>query len=90
MEGSCNRDRYQAGISEHLDKEGGETGDGTPGALAGERRRGLPIGDEVDAGHTHPEWCGVKRLGDGCGESASGGSRNGLEIRKGMSSGEHG
>ena len=90
MEGRCNRDRDQAGVNEHPDKEGGETGDGTPGALAGERGRGLPIGDEVDAGHTHPEWRGVKHLGDVCVESASGGSSNGLEIRKWMSSGEHG
>ena len=54
LEGSCHRGRYQDDVTEHSDREGVGTGDGTPGALAGKSCCGLPTGDKVDAGHSHP------------------------------------
>ena len=41
-------------MTEHLDGEVGGTGDDTQGTTAGERGRGFPTGEKVDAGHTHP------------------------------------
>ena len=90
LEGSCNRGRDQAGVTEHSNGEGGGTGDGTPGYPSGERRCGLPTGDKVDAGHSYPEWRGLRCIGDRGGESASGGISGGLESGKGMTGGEHG
>ena len=69
LEGWCHKGMDHYRVTEHPDGEGGGNGDGTTGALAGERGRGLTIGDEIDAGHTHPAWCRVQRLGDGGRES---------------------
>ena len=81
---------YQVGVTEHPDGEGGGTGDGTASATEGEGGRGIPTGDEVDAGHTQPLWCGVIHLYDRGGKSKSGGSSCSLESGKGMAGGEHG
>ena len=67
----------------------GGNGYGTPGAPAGERGCGIPTGDEVDAGHSHRSWSGVKGLGNGGGELALGGVGGGLERGKGMAGGEY-
>ena len=73
LEGRCHRGRYKAGITEHSDGEGRGAGEVTPGDPAGERGCGIPTGDKVDAGNSHPEWRGVQCLGDRGGESALGG-----------------
>ena len=64
LEGSCHKGRYQAGVTENSDREGGGTLDGTPGAPEGERGCGLPTGDKVDVGHSHPVWRRVQGLGN--------------------------
>ena len=59
LEGSCHRGRDQDGVTEHLDREVGVIGYGTPGAPEGDRGCGISIGDNVDASHSHPAWRGV-------------------------------
>ena len=60
------------------------------GSPAGERGWGLPTGYKINAVHSHPEWRGVQCLGDGGGDSVSGGSSVSLESSKGMACLEHG
>ena len=62
--GSYHMGQDQYGVTEHLDRKGGETGDSTLGAPALKRGCGIPTRDKFDAGHSHPAWQGVRCLGN--------------------------
>ena len=63
-EGNDRGTRDQYGITEHQVEAGRHAGGGTPGAEAGELGCEISTGDQAGAGHTHPFWRRIRRLGD--------------------------
>ena len=78
LESSFHRGRDRAGVTEHSEGEGRGTEDSTLSAPVGEHGFGLPKGEKVEAENSYPEWHQVRCLGDGGGETASGGNSGGL------------